>query len=39
MMKEAFNVNQKVELLEEKLRKYFHYWLELCSRKMRWKTV
>ena len=39
MMKEAFNVNQMVELLEEKLRKYFHYWLELCSRKMRWKTV
>ncbi len=30
-----FNINQKVELLEEKLRKYFSYWLDLCSRKIK----
>jgi hypothetical protein len=33
-LREAFNINQKVELLEEKLRKFFYYWLDLCSRKM-----
>ena len=28
------NIKQKVELLEEKLRKNFYYWLDLCSRKI-----
>jgi len=32
-LREAFNINQKVELLEKKLVKNFNYWLELCSRK------
>jgi hypothetical protein len=29
-----FNIKQKVELLEEKIRKNFFYWLDLCSRKI-----
>ena len=32
-LRDAFNINQKVELLEEKIRKNFNYWLELCSQK------
>ena len=34
-MQEAFNIDQKVELVEEKLRKYFNYWLDLCNRKVK----
>ena len=30
-LRELFNVKQKVELLEEKIRKNFSYWLDLCS--------
>lgn len=32
-LRDVFNINQKVELLEEKIRKNFNYWLELCSQK------
>ena len=32
--RELFNIKQKVELLEEKIRKNFLYWLDLCSRKI-----
>lgn len=28
------NIGQKVELLEEKLRKYFAYWLDVCNREL-----
>ena len=28
------NIKQKVELLEEKLRRNFYYWLDICSRKI-----
>ena len=34
-LEEAFNIDQKVELVEEKLRKYFTYWLDLCNRKIK----
>lgn len=33
-IQELLNIKQKVELLEEKLRKNFYYWLDLCSRKV-----
>ena len=32
-LRQVFNINQKVELLEEKIRKNFNYWLELCNTK------
>lgn len=32
-LREAFNINLKVELLEQKLVKNFEYWLRLCSQK------
>ena len=31
IIKECLNIDQKVELLEEKLRKYFAYWLDVCN--------
>ena len=34
-LREFFNIKQKVELLEEKIRKNFYYWLDICSRKMK----
>lgn len=33
-LREKLNVKQKVELIEEKLRKYFKYWLDVCARKL-----
>ncbi|EAS04845.2 Sm protein (macronuclear) [Tetrahymena thermophila SB210] len=33
-LREALDIQQKVELLEEKLRKYFSYWLNHCSDKL-----
>ncbi|CAD8161669.1 unnamed protein product [Paramecium pentaurelia] len=33
-LRETLNIKQKVELVEEKLRRYFHYWLEICSREL-----
>ena len=33
-LREQLNVKQKVELLEDKLRKYFGYWLGVCTRKI-----
>lgn len=33
-IREQFNVKQKVELLEERLRKKFFYWLDVASRKI-----
>ena len=38
-LREAFNINQKVELVEETLRKFFYYWLDLCSRKMKENVI
>lgn len=35
-LREKLNVKQKVELLEDKLRKYFGYWLEVCVRKIKY---
>ena len=34
-LREYFNIKQKVELLEEKIRKNFYYWLDICSRKIK----
>ena len=34
-LREIFNIKQKVELLEEKIRKNFSYWLNLCQTKMK----
>jgi hypothetical protein len=33
-LREMLNVGQKVELHEEKLRRYFSYWLEVCDRRL-----
>jgi len=38
-LREHFNVSQKVELLEDKLERYFHYWLDVCSRALAAKIV
>ena len=32
-------MKHKVELLEEELRKKFHFWLELCEKKIRKSVV
>ena len=37
-LRENFNIKQRVQLLEEKLRKFFAYWLDITSRKLN-KTV
>ncbi len=34
IFKEALDLDQKVELLEEKLRRYFGYWLEVANRRI-----
>ena len=34
-LRDIFNVKYKVELLEEKIRKYFPFWLELFQDKMK----
>jgi hypothetical protein len=33
-LREKLNIKQKVELLEEKLRKFFGYWLDVCNGKL-----
>jgi len=33
-LREALKLKQNVDLLEEKIRKYFAYWLDLCSSEM-----
>ena len=33
-LREIFNIKQKVELVEEKIRRNFSYWLELCQQQM-----
>lgn len=33
-LREKLNIKQKVELLEEKLRQFFGYWLDVCNRKI-----
>lgn len=33
-IREHLNIKQKVELLEERLRKKFSYWLDVASRKL-----
>ncbi len=33
-LRESLNITQKIELQEEKLRRYFNYWLEVCDRKL-----
>lgn len=30
-LREALKIRQRVDLLEEKIRKYFAYWLDTCS--------
>lgn len=34
VLREKLNIKQKVELLEDKLRKFFGYWLGVCDRKI-----
>lgn len=34
LLREKLNIKQKVELLEEKLRRFFGYWLGVCNRKI-----
>ncbi|CAD8113421.1 unnamed protein product [Paramecium primaurelia] len=33
-LRAVFNITQKVELESEKLKQYFEYWLNLCSREL-----
>lgn len=33
-LREELNIGQKVELHEEKLRKYFAYWLDVCNQRI-----
>jgi hypothetical protein len=33
-LREELNIDQKVELHEEKLRKYFSYWLDVCNQRI-----
>lgn len=33
-LREELNIDQKVELHEEKLRKYFGYWLDVCNQRI-----
>lgn len=33
-LREQLNIDQKVELHEEKLRKYFSYWLDVCNQRI-----
>lgn len=33
-LREDLNIGQKVELHEEKIRKYFSYWLDVCNQKI-----
>jgi hypothetical protein len=33
-LREELNIDQKVELHEEKLRKYFAYWLDVCNQRI-----
>jgi len=33
-LRETFNIKQKVELVEEKIRRNFSYWLDLCQQRM-----
>ena len=38
-MREELNIDQKVELHEEKLRKYFSYWLDVCSERIEQQAI
>jgi hypothetical protein len=38
-LREALNITQKVELLEEKLRRYFAYWLELSNKELEQQII
>lgn len=33
-LREELNIGQKVELHEEKIRKYFSYWLDVCNQRI-----
>jgi len=33
-LREELNIDQKVELHDEKLRKYFSYWLDVCNQRI-----
>jgi hypothetical protein len=33
-LREKLNIEQKVEMIEEKARKYFNYWLEIGEREL-----
>ena len=33
-LREELNIDQKVELHDEKLRKYFAYWLDVCNQRI-----
>lgn len=34
ILRTKYNIGQKVEVVEENLRKYFSYWLEMANRKI-----
>lgn len=38
-LREALKIKQKVELLEEKIRKFFAYWLDVCSNELEKQLV
>ena len=38
-LRESLKIKQKVELLEEKIRKYFAYWLDVCGAELEKQLV
>ena len=34
-LRNIFNISQKISLVNEKLRKFFIYWLKLCNKKLK----
>ncbi len=38
-LREQLDISQKVELLEEKIRKFFLYWLDVCSRTLQYDIL
>jgi len=37
-MRKIFNIKRRVELLEEKIRKNFEYWVRLCNDKIEYSS-
>lgn len=38
-LRESLDLDQKIELLEEKLRRFFGYWLDLANQRIQFKKI